>query len=202
MKEGPILFSGPMVRAILEDRKTQTRRVLTPQPATSWMEGIQVPLDWSQYYKGGKKHLWIPYPEDIHKEIICRYGAPGDRLWVRETFCQPVYAGGKPTVTSYRATDPLPNTRIKWKPSIFMPRSASRITLEIKGIRVERLQDISEEDAKAEGVATAIAGVSPSGLTRTYRTGFVGGWNHINAKRGFGWDVNPWVWVIEFQRVH
>ena len=130
----------------------------------------------------------------------CPYGVPGDRLWVRETF----YSNGmcKNTMSChYRATynglftpDTVP---WKWTPSIFMPRWASRITLEITGVRVERVQDISEEDARAEGIPDEYR----AGHRIYYRPRFKTLWDSINAKRGFGWDSNPWVWVVEFKRV-
>jgi hypothetical protein len=198
VKEHPILFSGPMVRAILEGRKTQTRRVVKPQPSDDWMNGT----NWQEYYKPGKhqvleKNLWVENHE-TGKEIPCRYGKPGDRLWVRETF------NVEPMITDedfyntylkpiYRADDKwkiIP----KWKPSIFMPRWASRITLEITDVRVERLQDISYADVLAEGTPTLIGFNSP----RKFQ--FEQLWESINGKK-YPWSSNPWVWVVEFKRV-
>lgn len=141
MKERPILFSGEMVRAILEGRKTQTRRVIKPQPDSARN---------SVFVKSGfeTKHGY---------EIKCPYGQPGDRLWVRETWglwdTDPK-DGPERAKIFYRATDE--NRRDlryqRWRPSIHMPRWASRINLEITNIRIERVQDITEEDAKAEGL--------------------------------------------------
>jgi hypothetical protein len=123
---------------------------------------------------------------------------PGDGFeWDSEYWLRP----------HYRATDPAPDLsydeeddpKCKWRPSIFMPRWASRITLEVVNVRVERLRDITEEDAKAEGVTPSIVGVDLDNLK--YRASFQTLWNSINAKRGFGWDLNPYVWVIEFKKV-
>lgn len=169
-RERPILFSGPMVRALLDGRKTQTRRVVNPQPATSSDGRACGP-------------------------IRCPYGAPGDTLWVRETWCS--YMPGS---VRYRA-DGHNDAGWTWRPSIFMPRWASRLTLRVYGVRVERVQQITQADARAEGV------VDTSGawgdLTDTDRAGprgaFEALWNSINAERGFGWDVNPWVWVVSFE---
>lgn len=210
MKERPILFSGPMVRAILEGRKTQTRRVMKPQP--SWV------ADGVMYWKGTAGM--------IHSHR-CPCGVPGDRLWVRESF-QPLlreeigatpasseydYKTGQGYEVSYPATDGVQEyydlstdeafcSRVT--PSIYMPRWASRITLEITDVRVQRIQDISEEDCEAEGVSLVPTdcqgecGQTPCGITRSR---FIGLWDSINAKRGYGWDKNPWVWVLTFRRV-
>ena len=159
----PILFSGPMVRAILSGAKTQTRRVITPQPDARLRWGL---AGW----------------EDVHgRPLPCRYGAPGDLLWVRETWG---IAGefGDGTAHTYRATDD--RNGIIWRPSIFMPRALSRITLKITDVRVERIQDISEPDEAAEGVE---------------RHTFAALWNAINAKRGYSWERNPWVWALTLQ---
>lgn len=173
MKERPILFSGPMVRAILEGRKTQTRRVVKPQPAH--IAGIGTVLN-----------------IDTITGKACPYGKPGDRLWVRETW-DGVRLDGGGALVSYRADGDKPVTDDgRWHPSIHMPRWASRITLEVVSVRVERLQEISEEDAMAEGVA----------LAENYRgpvAHFASLWEQIN---GLGsWNANPWVWVVEFRRV-
>lgn len=208
--ERPILFSGPMVRAILEGHKTQTRRIIKPQPyhkdaPESCLEDAVANLMW----KG---------QNDWPCEHNCPCGVPGDRLWVRETFrqwdtdmcgcgenciCPP---SGTPC---YRATvNPKAEASIDecytpWCPSIYMPRWASRITLEITGIRVERLRDISENDAKAEGV-TISGGWNADGTNYgvNYTGPFSHLWNAINCKRpGYAWADNPWVWVIEFKRI-
>ena len=196
MKERPILFSGPNVRAILGDHKTQTRRVINPQPFA---------------VKGGSA-----WREDLHR-ITCRYGQSGDRLWVRETFVVDYEIGegtrGEvPPAVFYRATDDgktnfTPGMEM-WKPSIHMPRNFCRLVLDVKAVRVERLQDISEEDARAEGNPMNCKGEiyespSPEQDSRQGygRYSFALTWESLNKKRGYGWSVNPWVWVIKFERV-
>lgn len=206
MKERPILFSSPMVRAILEGRKTQTRRVIADQEN-----------DWASVHPDGSGLGWIawaPKPETAAFTVKaypgedgfkCPHGVPGDRLWVRETWLDisehGFDAGGGEhfyNKVAYRASnDPVTNGS-PWRPSIFMPRWASRITLEITGVRVQRVQEISEEDANAEGVVPAVPTVK---LLGEYRVAYKHLWDSLNAKRGYGWDKNPWVWVIEFKRV-
>lgn len=200
MKERPILFSGPMVRAILDGSKTQTRRVVK---SSGDMEFDNNDPHFGPY--------WEPYVagdatgEDA--KVRCPYGAPGERLWVRETFAQDV--AGCPGGISYRAdhSDPRgdgPAHPMKWRPSIFMPRAASRILLEITDVRVERLQAISEAEARSEGV-TEYAGKwwdgSPVawGKWNAPTEAFRGLWESIN---GVGsWHANPWVWVVSFKRL-
>lgn len=185
-RERPILFSGPMVRAILAGRKTQTRRVVGPTARAA---------------------------------INCRRG---DRLWVRETWARVDYVDG---VVSHHAVDSdgverrlvyradcpdlewddQPESR--WRPSIHMPRWASRLTLAVTDVRVERLRDISEEDAKAEGVepaplaGAAIISDTPASASVSHRHAFGLLWDSINAARGHGWGSNPWVWVVAFGAV-
>ncbi len=186
MKERPILFSGEMVRAILEGRKTQTRRVVKPQPCEMnvWHGAI---------YDGEIDLNKTPCMEPKKSP----YGVPGDRLWVRETFCTGSFYDcfQEDGVICYRATggNATESDCAAWRPSIHMPRRASRITLEVTGVRVERVQDISEDDAKAEGVSLE--------KWDSYRVAYAELWSDLNAKRGFGWSVNPWVWVIEFRRM-
>ena len=225
--ERPILFSGHMVQAILEGRKTQTRR------AVSEKRGLLAYI---------QRALSFGAPV-LHR---CPYGKPGDRLWVRESFCfegsleysmhESQYPrDGRPTkpeeefggeggshgwlVPWYRATDGEPNIvpegledssddRTRWKPSIHMPRWASRITLEVTEVRVQRLQDISEEDAKAEGVAKPYpcdhsrqSCAEIGCLGPTHKANFCDLWDSINGKRqGAAWADNPWVWVVSFKR--
>ena len=215
MKERPILFSGPMVRAILDGTKTQTRRVVKPQPDLSILKEsyrdlefefrrmpvlgpTHVPSEWGFCAKYDKPNC-VP----IHG-YKCPYGTIGDRLWVRETWAP--HPQDQATIF-YRATvDTEPGIRVwdgPWKPSIYMPRWASRITLEITGIRVERVQDISDEDARAEGLWCRFDGQGCEGkchkCSETARVAFRTLWDSTNAKR-HPWASNPWVWVIEFGR--
>lgn len=204
MKERPILFKGEMVRAILENRKTQTRRLVKPQPLGGQriVEGVAgITIGMNPAYDGG---VW--YATDcIHPgtKVKCKFGQVGDRLWVKETF---LYRAQK-TAALYKAD--LEGTEAAgvgamyggWKPSIFMKRPFSRITLEITGIRVERLQDITEEDAKAEGT-DPIAFEPPFDepiKASKYRAGYINIWESINGPDS--WDANPWVWVINFKRI-
>ncbi|MFA5324307.1 MAG: hypothetical protein WC373_16650 [Smithella sp.] len=192
MKERPILFSGEMVRAILAGRKTQTRRVVKPQP--KWIADPNIPFKTDD-----------ANPKGI---IKCPYGQPGNFLWVRETWATwsslnhlaPSGIRPKPAL-EYKADGCLTISggkiadRGKWRPSIHMPRWASRITLEITDVRVERVQDISEYDAECEGAETA----SPKEATGArFRPAFHDLWDSINAKRGLGWNANPWIWCLTF----
>ena len=183
MREMPILFYAPMVRALLAGTKTQTRRIIKPQHLAFFNQDAAAMLsDWNER----------PLP----------YGQPGDRLWVRETFAR-IDGQTRPWIeTDYKATythgDRLGDTlgiKKRWTPSIHMPRHASRITLEVTGVRVERLQDISEADAIAEGVRNSLH--LPGG--RFARENFAHLWWTINGDGS--WESNPWVWVIEFKRV-
>ncbi len=206
-KERPILFSGPMVRAILEGRKTQTRRIVKPQPVVRYgghiTEGYYAEGG-AVFKEGGEGgHRPMRWCEDAGF-VPSRLGKPGDRLWVRETHL----IRGAGTVVDYRADmDPVDAAGHGafyggWKPSLFMRREHSRITLEVTGVRVERLQDISEEDAKAEGCGLASAlndckDVEECG--RSFRAGYAKLWEDIN---GIGsWEANPWVWVIKFKHI-
>jgi hypothetical protein len=188
MKERPILFSGPMVRAILEGRKTQTRRPLRRQPNYT-PRMLYVP------YRGGKRICVRDDKNFYDYWNWCSYGVPGDRLWVRETWFQ-----GYATV--YRADHPecQPSgySADKWRPSIFMPRWASRLTLEITDVRVQQVQAISEADANAEGCDLPARDQDWSQCRRWYQDL----WDSINAKRGCGWATNPWVWALTFRRIN
>lgn len=189
VRERPILFSGPMVTAILRGEKTQTRRVVKGQ-ALEWL----APDMFTPEY--------VANPENG----LCPYGRPGDRLWVRESY-RVMRPHGVDEVQYKADWRPLPHDG--WKPSIHMPRWASRLTLEIVSVRVERLQDISNQDAEAEGVvwdgrfclgsSHVVKGTPKVFVSR--REAYRDIWDSINAKRGHGWDTNPWVWVIEFTRV-
>ena len=182
MVERQILFSGPMVRAILAGQKTQTRRVARLTDAGHVKEP-----------RGNRR--W--HTEDPDAAMACPYGQPGDRLWVREAWQSHVGPYGESIVYAHKATDD--DCLGPWRPSIFMPRAFSRMTLEIVSVRFEQLLEITEEDAKSEGVTPSDAALKVA--HRPYTESFIELWDSINAKRGIGWDSNPWVWVIEFRRV-
>lgn len=217
VKERPILFSGAMVRAILSGQKTQTRRVIKPQPEVTekrlretggWVEGETLSQHVNEAWQAG----FIP--------VECPYGQPGDRLWVREAFHS--YHWDQPRAV-YRADGERQRVRTqiesyevgRWKPSIHMPRWACRIVLEIVSVRVERLQDISEEDAEAEGILADSFEYGGQQYFRDYRLtdaeastqpaltcpreSFRSLWESINGQES--WQANPWVWVVEFRRV-
>lgn len=227
MKERPILFSAPMVRAILDGKKTQTRRVVKPQPTFD-----EHRREWSWENKRGRI-AWTGEKPLAAARLgaldLCPHGGVGDRLWVRETwYCDHAFAGDYEAMHDMGVQYPpekchaewaeemyfradVPSGRFAdagywgesgcWRPSIFMPRWASRITLEITDVRVERLQDISEEDAKAEGVVPFVRDEEGDCWTDgKYRTAFNYLWESINGKRA-PWSSNPWVWVISFRRV-
>jgi hypothetical protein len=190
MKERPILFSAPMVRALLNGTKTQTRRVFKQKNGGIWPNLNDLP---------GMRQILRN----------CPYGQPGDRLWVRETWARDDEDGG----LCYRADigkggdaddwernrlDGAP--RFRWRPSIHMPRWASRITLEITGVRVERLRDISPEDCWAEGIQEMRdAGDENGELRGSVRQDYQALWEAINNPGS--WAANPWVWVVEFKRL-
>jgi hypothetical protein len=183
-----------MIRAILGGRKTMTRRVLKLRDPSQTHSVIDDEGDGAWPYDADDAGQW-------HK-ARCPYGQPGDRLWVRETF---MIHGGE---IAFAATDqPLVGCD-KWKPSIFMTRLASRITLEVVAVRVDRLQDITEEDAIAEGMhefhGTGIYGCDPHGTPGPLCGDSAGEafrllWLKINGVDS--WTANPWVWVVEFTRV-
>lgn len=212
MSERPILMSGPMVRAILAGTKTQTRRVVKPQPPSNCVRPMAYEGIWT----------WEYLRHGVHVGPMCPYGGPGDTLWVRETHASTAQAGdhASDARTVYRATDPDWSTMSgwKWKPSIFMRRADSRISLRVTSVRVERVQDISEEDARAEGVqrmgATQLrmygegsrAGRAwvrytntPTPWCDSARESFASLWCCINGRES--WDANPWCWCVGFERV-
>ena len=213
MKERPILFSAPMVRAILDDTKTQTRRVVKPQPERSG-DGV---LMWGASHRGmrfGVEGMDVP-PGVL---VRCPYGQAGDQLWVREAFMHEpadycweasVSVPCRPAVTNYRADFPNSQPGEGWKPSIHMPRALSRITLEITGVRIQRLQDISETDARAEGVRQMrddsgcwVGREGPGRFVTPWPTAgeaFCDLWRSINGPDS--WTANPWVWAIEFRKI-
>lgn len=209
MKERPILMSGPMVRACLRevDPKTQTRRLVKPQPilesgAWYWRSPLYDNGGGCDYFHTksltGVMEAWAR---------ACPYGQPGDRLWVRETFRAtegaPRRAGEAPTEYVYRADQEPSTDGFRWKPAIHMPRAACRLVLEIAAVRVERLQDISEADAKAEGCRSADHATGRECILDpamgSYRLHYRDLWDSLNAKRA-PWSSNPWVWVVEFNR--
>lgn len=201
VKERPILFSGPMIRAILDGPKTQTRRAAKHPLA-------QAAVRVSSH--NGQSEFDCILADESGGMIHCPYGKPGDCLWVRETWRDEV--PGCPSGLTYRADHIHPDgdgpTVIKWKPSIFMPRAASRILLELVDVRLERLQDISEEDAIAEGVERdgelwkCYCGKCPEGYPRrtSATASFMSLWDSINRKT-YPWNSNPWVWALTFKRL-
>lgn len=209
MTERPILFSAPMVRALLAGTKTQTRRVVKPQP-------------FAQPEDDGSGGWEVYAGDELSGTMRCPFGAPGDRLWVRETWKVSSESNHYPTdekhlYVEFRAgaVAGTGQQRSKfsverdaelaraawgngkshaWRPSIHMPRWASRITLEVTDVRVERLQAISEADAMAEGIERGEAA-----MYRSATEAFVDLWESINGAGS--WRRNPWVWVVEFKRV-
>lgn len=239
MKERPILFSAPMVRAILNGSKTQTRRVLKPQP--DWLQEVSHcnyigPFAYPIGYLGQQCGcpLFIDGRKDRHYGIRNHYGDLGDRLWVKETWTGTHYLEGNDVHLVYSADGAerciaspdgyvLPKAAAKvgkWVTPLFMPRWASRITLEITDLRVQRLQEISEEDALAEGCSPHLVTeqdiadmqisdsaphikelariLGPGQFTAKHQ--FSNLWDKINASK-FPWKSNLWVWAISFKRV-
>lgn len=224
-RERGILFSAPMVRRLLDDSKTQTRRVVTKKQALDWLE------------PGGFTPDYVADPGNH----LCPYGVPGDRLWVRETWAVPpgsttrgdvVYRAEVGDVSEERSVRRLTGRAlVPWLPSIHMPRWASRITLEVTGVRVEHLQDITEADAIAEGVRVPVSEdgkpwlrITGPHLPHEYlakhpkewtsadwmRTHYAALWDSINGARPgkthgvakpYAWAANPWVWTITFRRL-
>jgi hypothetical protein len=203
MKERPILFSGAMVRALLDGTKTQTRRAVAnvDPDGTVWKSR-------SRMY-GVRPHTSAP-PDILE---WCPYGQPGDQLWVREAFMHEpadycweasVSVPCRPAVTTYRADFPNSQPGEGWKPSIHMPRALSRITLGITSVRVERLQDISEADALAEGIVRQADGGYGLADTTHYhftdpRQSYLSLWESINGAGSV--EENPWVWGVELRRL-
>lgn len=211
MKERPILFQGAMVRALLDGSKTQTRRLCKQMNMWVNQECREV-----RNIDGSMLHFlkWAATPME---ELHCPYGKPGDRLWVRESFwgCDLPGYGDQPCVVyddewigkDYKPTEPRPWARKFGRiPSIHMPRDCSRILLEIVSVRVERLTDISEEDARAEGITDGgclnCGESEPCKCTMPMpdaRDAYCNLWGQINGANS--WGANPWVWVVDFKRV-
>jgi hypothetical protein len=233
-RERPILFSSEMVRAILAGTKTQTRRVLSPQPELAVMDAessraLRAAADLG-LVPSDEKPRWrwrgtfnIPWPSCAGH--LSPYGVPGEQLWVRETWggddCSGfAYRADHPDWKRFQGDGEQPDS--PWRPSIYMPRRASRLLLEITSVRAERLHDISEEDAIAEGVVIHVDATDcPPGMVRplhqltrspmlhagikasaenAYRWAYACLWESINGKRA-PWASNPWVWAVSFQRV-
>lgn len=242
MKSLPILFSGPMVRAILECRKTQTRRMVKPQPITDADGSIRFP--WATFFPGGHVHTWDRngyggenwmaqhYPcENKFEQALrrtpyvnaCPYGVPGDRLWVKEThqyfkrygergelldYWEERCEGDRPDYIEYFATCKDGEHPDRWRPSIHMHRWAARLTLRVVSRRLERLHDIDHRGCVAEGWPGYVRddGVNERDVINATGDGddlaiewFANLWEQINGPGS--WDVNPWVWRIEFRRV-
>lgn len=217
MKETPILFNAPMVRAILAGTKTQTRRVVKGcEFVANTAEGIE---PYWRLLDHPRKQISGGTPMGAHVAARCPYGQPGDRLWVRETWQHsnhPIGPYDQDCMVFYRADfmsdvhgpdgEKSPEGRYRsWRPSIHMPRAASRILLEVTDVRVERLQNISEADARAEGARECdpasgrevlLAGPSQRGSFVLHYRDI---WNQINGPGS--WDANPWVWAISFSRL-
>lgn len=200
MTTRPILFNGTMVRAILSGQKTQTRRPVTPQPSDTFLPTIG-PYQRTLFDKRTGEEYPDPFERfgafDEVEDFRSPYGAPGDMLWVRETFCNCIDSSGADDFefTVYQATDKLPHSASKWTPSIHMPRWASRITLEVVSIRVQRVRDISEQDAISEGIKMR-------GMTRyegEAKSEFSKLWTACYPR--LPWSANPWVWAVEFRRI-
>ncbi|RAH33216.1 hypothetical protein DOT37_02980 [Pantoea agglomerans] len=216
MRERPIIFNADMVRAVLDGRKTQTRRIVNGVPSSHDFHGWVLS---STSTKDEGKACWAIGKSPLLNKPIrvrCPFGEVGDRLWVRETWMPDAPRDGtwgdvefygckgsplsmipkryrKPEHCIHRASwEGI--EMVGWTPSIHMPRWASRITLEITGVRVERLQDISEQDAAAEGASTEL-----SLIGEKHYLGYRSLWKSIYGADS--WQSNPWVWVIEFKRV-
>jgi len=180
MHTKPILFSAPMVRAILDGRKTQTRRVIRPQPEH---------VEWFERQKG-----WCARVSPQQYEMVKAFAAPGDILWVRERFR--IEQGSPCYFTACPCGLEGKHGEKGWKPSIHMPRWACRVWLEVIDVRVERVREISGVDIQAEGLPVAFD--VPGAFDALDR--FADLWDSLNAKRGYSWASNPWVWRIEFRR--
>jgi hypothetical protein len=196
MRERPILFNGDMVRAILAGRKVQTRRAIAPQPYIDASGNFC--WNGSNY---GQDTAGVPMARTLASQIpsartgrvLCPFGKIGDRLWVRETWGRhPDYPDANRVV--HRAEPGSDHDAERWRPSIHMPRWACRLVLEITAVRVERLQDITSDDVLAEGITTRF---KVADAADDLRIQFRDLWNDT----GGDWDSNPWVWVIDFNRV-
>jgi hypothetical protein len=211
-KEKPILFSPPMVRAILDGRKTQTRRLIKfqlPREPLNVKTAERVTMS-------GEPAYWCTYDgvekngNPINRAVLSPYYI-GDVLWVRETWTDTcgMLKNALDGKKIHYCADCKEDTTGMFKPcswkkksSIHMPREAARLFLRVTDVRTERLQDITEEDAEKEGVTRQGCGSNktPNGYEVNYRNGFMYSWDEIYTKDGTGWDSNPWVWVYTFER--
>lgn len=213
-KEIPILFSAPMVEAIMDGRKKQTRRVIKQLPPETFIHYL--------FEKDGKHYKRESVNGCVELGFKCPYGKPGDILWVRETFCHYTTDTGFEIPGTFRyKTDNNITSEEKWKPSIHMPKAAARIWLEVTDVRVERLQDINPNDACLEGVEywnidhDALEGGELQAEFKNYMwidnekhneyafptyansvDSFRTLWQSINGPES--WEANPWVWVVSF----
>lgn len=200
MNEKPILFNAEMVRAILDGRKTQTRRPIKPQPKHRVVlaeAGLTHGLTAEECKDDGSVFIDA---DGINpgRVFYCPYGTVGDRLWVRETFSfNGIRKQGNEVYYATKEKDVHNPESFKWTPSIHMPRWASRITLEITGVRVERVQDIIPSDAQKEGCPFRYSGFSPEDAPDMVGW-FRDVWNKAYPE---SWERNDWVWVIEFKRI-
>ncbi len=225
MTKHPIIFSGTSIPALLDGRKTQTRRIVKlPNPTRHVVVDPGGTIFGPGPYIKAYRNTDMSPPEDgniaaMHPRVHCPYGYPGDRLWVKEAYAaHELYEALKPSEIPaegrvwsrlwFAARDsgcedgPDHSDAGRWRNCLFMPLWASRITLEVTDVRVERVQGISEEDAIAEGVDAVSMAAMPRQGTWTRRQDFAQIWNKLNGKKpGCSWDDNPWVWVIEFRRI-
>lgn len=218
MRERPMIFTALAVQAILDGRKTQTRRLIIPQPnENGFVRTSLVSCDdcGNRYERAPRKcQCGCTLFKSVEVNVLtcpgeCRFGRPGDRLWLKETWAMTKNTK-KTQAYVYRADNPKVKIK-RWKSAMLMPRRASRINLEITEVRVARLQDITDSDAKAEGIRLwSHHGLYSADPTKLWGNGDIGRtpvegyqtlWDSLNAKRGFGWKTNPCVYVISFKRI-
>jgi hypothetical protein len=217
VKSRPILFSAPLVRALLEGRKTQTRRLIKWKPIAPGWNLTASAMEAGYYHTGIPTSGWVLRSRghggcwnDRTHPLHCPYGVVGDRLRVREAWAvddsldmvipyQLEFGGRRPVRIHWMADGPKPDVFGRTRPGIFLPREASRITLEITNVRVQRLQDISGSDAHAEGVDLNSPPPDGKGWPQSNIECYARLWDHINGAGS--WDANPWVWALTFRRI-